>query len=220
VLPVALPDGSSVLLQPHSSISYSEVFNEARREVRLSGQAFFEVMKDTARPFYVYSGEMVTKVLGTSFTVSAFEEASSFSVVVKTGKVSVFAQKGKQAGEESPAAAIDLTPFQQAVFDREELSFTRSQIRPSGLAVLAPSAINFYEFDDTPAPEVFRRLGKAYGVLIELDEQLLSDCALTTTLSDEPLFEKMAILCQAIGPGTSFVLEDDRIRIRSKGCNQ
>lgn len=216
VIPVALPDGSTVLLQPDSRISFPEAFGDEKRDVYLSGQAFFEVTKDPQRPFYVFANEMVTRVLGTSFTVSAFDDRSSFTVIVKTGKVNVSANnKGK--GQKT-APAIDLTPNQQVTFHRKELSLVRSDVKIS--AVPVPATENFYAFNDAPVTEIFKKLSKEYDVNIQIEEKLLADCALTTTLMDEPLFVKLKIICEAIGPGTNFSVLNDTIIINSKGCNQ
>lgn len=216
IIPVALPDGSTVLLQPESRIHFPEAFGGEKREVYLSGQAFFEVTKDARRPFYVFANEMVTRVLGTSFTVRAFDNHSSFTVIVKTGKVNVSAFNKKKGQKTVPA--IDLTPNQQVTFHRKELSLVRSDVKKA--VTPTPATENFYAFNDAPVTEIFRKLSKEYNVNIQIEEKLLADCALTTTLMDEPLFVKLKIICEAIGPGTNFSVMNNTIIINSKGCNQ
>lgn len=87
---INLPDGTSVILKQGSSLRYAAKFNGHTREVHLSGEAYFEVKKDPSRPFLVYSNELVTKVLGTSFSVKAWKDDKKFKVTVTTGKVAVF----------------------------------------------------------------------------------------------------------------------------------
>jgi transmembrane sensor len=100
---LTLPDSSTILLQPKSSVSYRKDFvHNALREVYLSGEAFFTVSKNRRRPFVVYSNELVTKVLGTSFIVKAFEDARQVEVSVKTGKVSVFRAPIRKYAKGSP----------------------------------------------------------------------------------------------------------------------
>jgi len=220
IMPVALPDGSSVLLQPESRLIYPSEFEKNQRVVSLTGQAFFEVTKDKNRPFLVLSKEMVTKVLGTSFTVSAFENNADFSVVVKTGKVSV--SDNSSLGNNAKAtsnATIDLLPNQQVVFDRHEHTLIRKEVTQKDIEVLVPPTKASYDFVDTPVTEIFAILRKAYGVSIAVDENQLANCALTTVLTDEPLFEKLKIICQGIGPGTSFSLVENQVVINSRGCN-
>ncbi len=88
-LTVRLPDGSMVKLNADSKITYQNDFTGGSREVWLSGEAFFEVERDVARPFKIYSGELEVEVLGTSFNVNAYPEQHNASVSVRTGKVSV-----------------------------------------------------------------------------------------------------------------------------------
>ncbi|CAG4991630.1 hypothetical protein DYBT9275_00795 [Dyadobacter sp. CECT 9275] len=215
IMPVALPDGSTVLLQPGSKISYPKTFNTKTREVRLSGQAFFEVIKNKNLPFLVHSRELTTKVLGTSFTVRAFDNQPDLAVVVKTGKVSVSANTGKNGMK----ASIDLIPNQQAIFNRSALSLIRMDVKPATMSVMVPATETTYSFNDAHVTEIFRTLSKRYDVTIEANEALLSDCFLTTTFADEPLFEKLKIICGAIGPSTSYRVEGARIIINTKGCN-
>ena len=87
---LTLEDGSTVILEPGGEVRYNEKFLN-RREVYLSGDAFFEVTKDASRPFLVYANEITTKVLGTSFSIKAKQGEKEIVVAVKTGKVSVMA---------------------------------------------------------------------------------------------------------------------------------
>ncbi|ODS79572.1 MAG: hypothetical protein ABS46_15655 [Cytophagaceae bacterium SCN 52-12] len=216
VIPVALPDGSSILLHPNSELYYYRKENGIR-VAELKGKAFFEVAhKGPAEPFQVIAGEMVTRVLGTSFTVTAFEDDKNFSVVVKTGKVAV----NTITGESNRKEAIMLDPNQQVSFSREDANFTRETLSIKEVAVHVPATTGRYVFEDTPATEVFRRIGAEYGLEIVMDEELLADCGLTTNLTDEPLFQKLGIICNSIGPATRFTIDGSRIRIFSMGCNQ
>src|SRR5690606_23322087 len=87
------------------------------REVRLKGEAFFNVHRDPEKPFMVYADEVVTRVLGTSFNVRAYEDDGEITVAVRTGKVSVYAQKSNAAGEIEESETI-LTPNQQMVYHK------------------------------------------------------------------------------------------------------
>jgi len=90
---INLEDGSYILLDPVSKIAYAKHFGADKREVYLEGSAFFQVAKDATRPFYVYTNEVVTKVLGTSFDVRAFPHDNTIQVQVHTGKVTVYKRK-------------------------------------------------------------------------------------------------------------------------------
>ena len=93
---------------------------EHKREVHLEGEAFFEVAHDTLRPFFVYTGNITTKVLGTSFTVSARENV--VFVEVKTGRVSVTQTTQKSASpRHTLTEEIILTPNQKAVYNGQQI---------------------------------------------------------------------------------------------------
>jgi ferric-dicitrate binding protein FerR (iron transport regulator) len=86
-----LPDSSEVYLAAGSNIRYPEHFEGATRAVDLTGEAFFHVKHNPERPFIVKTGNMYTRVLGTSFKVTAFKK-EALKVEVATGKVSVYAK--------------------------------------------------------------------------------------------------------------------------------
>lgn len=84
---ITLPDGSTVKMNASTKIEYPEHFAADVRKVKLSGEAFFEVTRDTAHPFIIETKNASVEVLGTSFNVSAYPEAGLVEVNVKTGKV-------------------------------------------------------------------------------------------------------------------------------------
>jgi transmembrane sensor len=215
---VNLQDGSSVILQKNSRISFAKVFSKEKREVYLSGEAFFEVAKNPAQPFFVYANELIAKVLGTSFSVRAYETDKEVKVVVKTGKVSVFSQKDNKTIElrnNRELAGIVITPNQQVVFQREEVRILREIVETPALLNLPIEQQNFV-FKRTPISEVFMMLEKAYGVDIVYDEEVLSKCSITASLADEPLFEKLKMICTAINANYEEI--DGQIVITAEGC--
>jgi len=86
---VQLEDGSQITLKPKSEVSFARHFLKEKREIKLTGEAFFEVAHDEQRPFIVYTRNVITRVLGTSFLVQAAESNPAVVVSVKTGRVSV-----------------------------------------------------------------------------------------------------------------------------------
>ncbi|WP_190810813.1 FecR family protein [Flagellimonas sp. S3867] len=86
---ITLPDGSTVFLNNNSSVSYASQFTGVR-EIFLNGEAFFEVKKDSTKPFLVNSNGLVTKALGTSFNIKA-HKGKKVEVGLVTGKISVTA---------------------------------------------------------------------------------------------------------------------------------
>ncbi len=83
---IALPDGSTVILNVGSELTYRKEFNE-NRTVILSGEAFFDIQKNPERPFTVHTGKVITKVLGTAFNINSNEK--NVTVTVERGLVQV-----------------------------------------------------------------------------------------------------------------------------------
>lgn len=86
---IILPDSSVVVLQQNSSLRIAGSYNSNKRDVYLTGNAFFEVAKSKTKPFIVHSKHLETEVLGTRFFVSALEPADRHSVLLEEGKVVV-----------------------------------------------------------------------------------------------------------------------------------
>ncbi|RRB07236.1 FecR family protein [Larkinella rosea] len=215
---VLLPDGSSVVLRKNSQLHYAKVFTGDKREVYLSGEAFFEVSKNPQKPFFVIANGLITKVLGTSFSVKAYGSEGRVIVVVKTGKVSVFAQNDRQAEtlrSNRELAGMVLMPNQQATFERNETRLVKTQV---GTPVLLDMPIENQQFDynATPVSKVFANLEKAYGVDIVFDEDIMARCSITATLGDEPLLKKMQWICTILE--ATYEVRGQQIFITGKAC--
>ncbi|MCE6992797.1 FecR family protein [Dyadobacter sp. CY323] len=92
-LEVSLPDGTIVKLNAGSILSFPKEFNDTLREVTLTGEAFFQVVKNEKSPFVIHTEKVTTRVLGTSFNVSAYPENHQVQIAVVEGKVKVLASE-------------------------------------------------------------------------------------------------------------------------------
>jgi ferric-dicitrate binding protein FerR (iron transport regulator) len=99
---ISLPDGSNIFLNRNSRFSYKKNFGEHRRDVKLTGEAYFEIAPDVSKPFIIDAGKARVKVVGTSFNVITNNTESDVEVFVKTGKVLVFDNTGTQAIQLDP----------------------------------------------------------------------------------------------------------------------
>lgn len=216
---ITLSDASSVLLQPKSKLSYPKTFKGNERKVYLSGEGFFEVSKDPKKPFYVYANETVTKVYGTSFRVIAFANQPNVEVLVRTGKVKV---SSNIEVENVTTKEVMLLPNQAARFVRKKLLFEKildiTQDKPL-LATTNPIEQLSFEFKDIPVSQIFRTIEQGYLITIDFPTEKLKDCYLTTSLSDEPLPEKLKIICESLGNNTRYEMNGNHIIIISNGCN-
>ena len=212
--PLRLPDGSRVTLYPGSSLRYPAALAGTRRPVQLVGEAYFQVSKNPRRPFLVLTRQTVTTVLGTSFRVKAYPNAPQTAVAVREGKVSVQARAGADlsATPTRPApAGVLLLPNQQVVYSAAARQLRKELVDKP--VVLVPQV---FEFEERPVPEVLAALEKAYGVEIVYDRAKLKDCTVSITFYDEPLFEKLGLLCKSLG--AYYSLADAQVILHSDGC--
>lgn len=203
---IKLTDGSIITLSQHSKLSYPEKFEGHFRQVRLSGEAFFAVHRDTLHPFTIRTSALQIRVLGTSFNV-AEKSGSITEVAVRSGKVMVASLTSRKK--------LFLGPNEQAVENTREGQLTKTLV--SIPEIINPEAVkNKFEFNDADVSEAFEILQQAYHVEIVYDKQILGNCQLTARLTDQPLFTKLDMICASIG--ATYHLEGTKIFIEGAGC--
>lgn len=214
---IQLADGSTVRLSPNSSIQYPSAFSATKREVRLAGDAFFNVQKMPAKPFLVYANQIVTRVLGTSFFVKAQANTKQIAVEVVTGRVAVYEQTEEKQAEKVTEQVV-LTPNQKAVYSIDNQAFSMGLVdQPVQLAPARPDekAISF-QFEDTPLRQVLNRLEKVYGIQIVVENTDQNNCPLTADLTNFSLFAQLDMICAATK--SSYTVEGTSIHMHGKGC--
>lgn len=210
---INLPDGSSVLLSKGSSLTYQQQMTGARREVHLNGEGFFEVVKNPEKPFFVYAGKVVTKVLGTSFRIRSFEGQPTAVVAVKTGKVAV---STTGTWDDDAAPAHTLLPDQQLNLVLNGSGPQAALPAPVAIRTSPPIQQEQFDFQFTPIAQAFAVLEANYGVKVHYDRQKMRNCTLTASLKDEPFLEKIRLICLATE--STFEVDDEHVYISSAGC--
>ena len=219
---VSLPDGSVINLASNSRISYESNFDSlATRDVYLSGQAFFNVKKNPDHPFRVFANEIVAKVLGTSFTVRSFEKDTVIRVTVSTGKVSVYSMGQtttvQETAKPNKLGGMILTPNQQLVYEKSSKEFQKVLLENP--VMIAPVSVNkSMTYDEAPSDKMFSDLEKDYGVSIVYDNELLKSCTVNAVWTDETFYEKLDLICRAIG--ARYEVIDAQVVIISNGCKK
>lgn len=210
-----LHDSSTVVLYPHGKLRYPNHFSTTKREVYLNGRAFFSIKKNPKMPFWVYTDQISTQVLGTSFLITTGDDDAK--VEVRSGRVSVYMRKDVEKEPQSrkiESVGMVLTPNQQVVFSTTEKRLVKSVVeQPITLNEVRKEA---YIFEETPVSEVFSLLEKTYGLTFIYDAQNLKACYLTANLEGESLFEKLNLICKITR--STYEMVDGQIVIHSKGC--
>lgn len=182
-----MPDGTRVTLNSGSSLVYPPAFGPYTRIVRLTGEAYFDVSPDAAKPFIVETSTLRITVLGTRFNVRAFADGSKPEVSIVHGKVQVTGVTA--AGETTP---IVLTPGQQYSFVPETGTGEVQAVRPETVTRWMQDDVLF--FDREPIASAVCKLEARFGVIVELNDPKLGNETLTGRFEKETLEEILVLL--------------------------
>jgi ferric-dicitrate binding protein FerR (iron transport regulator) len=191
-----LPDGSEVWLNPNGEVSYPEKFKN--REVKLAGDAFFDVVKNDDAPFTVTTGELSVTVHGTRFQVDAYGDKDRSTVTLHSGSVAV------EAGDEETV----LEPGNQLQYYREEGSVSVHEV---ALGEWGKPSLDFY---DATLEDIFFSLEQNYDVDLRVDGLLPGMPRYTIRFAHgQPVDEILTILARLTRAFTREAGEGDQINI-------
>ena len=166
---IELPDGTNVVLNSASQLSYLNNFGENGRRVQLNGEAYFKVAHDEKCAFIVQVGDLEVKVLGTSFNVSAYEDAKDVTVVLLEGKVGVYAQKTSHI----------MKPGDKIEYNKATHKITATQVHPTDYIEWTKG--NMY-FEKESLENIMKTLSRIYDVEIRFDSNKLPNEYFTGTI--------------------------------------
>jgi len=213
-----LPDGTHVWLNPGSSLIYSgDMDNEKIRDVRLWGQAFFEVTKDAKHPFILQLGDIGVKVTGTSFNASNYKDDPHVEVVLKTGQVNLFRGFYQDATD-----FVKLIPGQMAKYEKGNARF---EVQKVDVEKYTAWMNGILMFRDDLMSDVFRQLERWYHVKIIVENPKINTYLYTATIKNESLEQILKLLeytsqlnCEMIR-GSDPLTGKQTILITSKNIN-
>ncbi|MBT1711669.1 FecR domain-containing protein [Fulvivirgaceae bacterium PWU5] len=214
ILRQSLPDGSVVWLQPGSEINYPAAFSTTGRTLQLKGEAFFSIARDPSKPFFITSGNVVTRVLGTSFNIRAYDNAPSIEVSVMTGKVSVNIQDSINTTPVD-ASSVSLVAQQRARYVKAQHRLEKQE--GQDLPELDIWKSTTFIFDNEPLRNVLPLLNEKFSVRIEAENKALMNCLLRADLSNLNLPDILEMLSLSVD--ATYELEGNTIRLRGQGCS-
>ena len=199
---LVLADGSEVLLNAESKLTFPVVFREKERRVYLEGEAYFEVAADPDRLFVVEGGGVVVKVHGTVFNMKAREKQDHVDVSLLSGLVVV----------ENHGVSRSLNPGETAVCKKSVPSIEKKTTDVSISCLWAKESLRF---EKKTIYELTGYLSEWYGMDIRLDPSLPTDQAYTFTITHESLEEVLCLIAK-ITPIEYVFDEDNTVRITRK----
>ncbi|SHF42112.1 FecR family protein [Mariniphaga anaerophila] len=182
-----LPDSTKVYLNSKTSLSYPLTFSSDIREVKLSGEAYFEVSKNKKVPFIVNTGKINIEVTGTEFIASNYPHEQLTEIVLIEGGINLF--KGNYLT--SKKEITRLCPGEKALYENNKKKLIVDKVNSDKYIAWKNGILMFR---DDPMPEVVRRLNRWFNVDIQLQGAELRDWTYTATFEDESLVQILELL--------------------------
>jgi ferric-dicitrate binding protein FerR (iron transport regulator) len=174
---VSLPDGSVVKLNAGTRIEYPESFGIGNRKVKLAGEAFFNVTRDTLHPFVIETEHASVEVLGTSFNVSAYPDSKIVEIHVETGKVKLT----QLAKDNQKANSAILPAGERGWLNIVDGELGQMSINSTNYSSWLTKKISFQR---TPLAEAFSVLENTYHVRIIIDSPEIGQMPYTANFAD------------------------------------
>lgn len=200
-----LADGSKVWLNAASSVRFPTTFTSNERRVEITGEVYFEIAHDAAKPFTVKIGSASGKdggevqVLGTHFNINAYDDEAAVKTTLAEGKVKV--TKG--------GSIVLLHPLQQAVLNKEN---EKLKVQQADIVKELAWKTGMFEFHDDDLPAIMRQLSRWYDVQVSFDGPVSKKLFDGSIRRQASLSQVLQILKLA---GVSCIVEGKKVTVRS-----
>ncbi len=207
-----LSDGSVIKLNKGSKIIYDENFNSSIREITLEGEAFFEIERDTAKPFIINIENSRVEVLGTSFNINTDYDDNLVTVFVRSGMVrfsylppdttKAFQSIELKAGEKVSynKSTHELTESDDTLLNEIETYWIDQQL----------------VFDGIRLEKVIAVLEAVYEVNIKLSDEKLKDCLLTVSFYNEDIDQVINVIAGTFN--LEFEKDNNNYLLKGNAC--
>lgn len=201
---ITLADGTKVILNAGTTITYPTAFVSKQREVCVSGEAFFEVAHDKEHPFIVKAENISVKVVGTKFNVKAYKEENNIEVTLTEGKVGVGLNNSKDM--------IYINPSQQVLFNKVNQTFSKLQVRED--YYISWKEGKFY-FKSETFQEIAKELERRFNVNISIEPNRLQQTIFSGDFIRGESLEQILQIMTA-DQRTNYTIQGDQVRIYEK----
>jgi transmembrane sensor len=204
-LTITLPDGSDVILNTYSKLSYATDFGHGDRTVTLAGEAFFNVVRDTQKHFIIRAKDAQVQVLGTSFDVKAYDSLQTIEVVVQSGVVGLSVPQLK--------TEIKLEAGQKGIYTIENKQLGGQPNNDPNFISWNTHKITFNESDLRTVVDV---LNKTYHANIVIATNVPAACVVTVSFDNQSLDAVLAVLKSTLN--LTYRINGNQIEITDAGC--
>jgi transmembrane sensor len=180
-----LEDSTQVWLNAASSLEFPDQFSDTRREVFLSGEAYFDVKHAEKIPFIIHTGDVSTTVLGTAFNIKAYPGQTSITISVSRGKVTVSRKNNWLA---------TLTKGQELKVKGDGQEIKEKNVPAENIAAWQRGNI---VYDDETMEDIISDMERIYNTNIRIDNQSIHDLRISTSFKREIGIEQaLQVLCK------------------------
>ncbi len=205
---VMLEDGTQLIVNRNSVVRYRRKFLAGERRVFLSGEAWFDVARDTSRSFVIEAGEALVEVLGTSFNVNAYKESPLVEITVESGLVAL-------SSKDDQDDLIVMKAGSGGTYHKFQKELTL-------LASSNPNNVSWKTrdlyFDGSSLDEVVTLLNRVYGARLLIADPSLESCEITVNFKDQSLEAILRVLEMTLD--LEITSSGNEIRLNGKGCTE
>lgn len=224
---ITLPDGTHIWLNGGSKLAYKHSFGKEDRDIRLEGEAFFDVAHNKSLPMYVEAKNMVIKVVGTSFNVRSYPDEANTETCLVDGIIELYVNKNLKHGEpihvvpgekikiQAQEAEAETAKEEVAVVQPEKLKIQKSQFLKKDPSI-QPSEIawkdNTLAFDAEPLAVIISKLEKWYNIPIVLKNKALAENLVSGSFKDTDI-ETVLFWIKESGLNLNYTINNNQITI-------
>lgn len=202
---VMLEDSTKVWLNAESQLIYPESFDEKERRVQIKGEAYFQVAKDTTRPFYVESSGITIRVYGTEFNINAYSEEKEVYTTLVSGSISL-----QQANENH--SELILTPGHQAIYNKDNKITSVKSVNTEAITSWHNGR---FVFEEQTLEQIMKTLARWYNFEYEFDNENIRS---TVFKGSAPRYANLSEVLNILekSGGLKFRVKNDKIIITTE----
>lgn len=197
---LVLADGSEVWLNAASSIKYPTSFDEHQRIVEVTGEAYFEVKHNAAKPFKVVTPKQTVEVLGTHFNINAYADEGAVTTTLLEGSVRVSGQAAKRTVVLKPGQQSTLTPANQLAVSAADIESVMDWKQGD------------FVFKDQSLDEIMRKVTRWYDVEVAFDSERGKELTFSGVVSRQRKLSAVFKMLERTGT-VRFAIQGNRVTV-------
>jgi ferric-dicitrate binding protein FerR (iron transport regulator) len=201
-----LNDGSLAWLRGKSRLTFYEKPAEGIRYAEFQGEALFEIAKDASHPFVIRCGDATLRVMGTSFSVRT--DSNSLELNVLTGRVHLSSETDK--------AGVDIEPKEKAIYTGNG-GIKKLRLNANEVSLITTGTEYNMQFANTTMDQVAERIGKKFGVKINMVNSQVGQCRITADFTDHSLESTLQMITEVLD--VEYARSGNTVTLTGPGCH-